>query len=112
MAFSITALFDPAVILGGTTGTGVLGFVAARFHKIEKEVRECRQRDADVKIIMAGVRVLVGKMQRDEPNSIELRMFQDLCSRRLGPPPTIEDFEKLLGQIDEADAQFKRRNPQ
>lgn len=111
MTFPLASLVDPAILVGGTGGSGVLAFVVAKFRAQDREIRECRERDADVKILMAGVRVVVGKMQRDDPDSVELRMFQDLCSRRLGPPPSIDDFSDLLRQVDEADERMKRNEP-
>lgn len=95
-------LSNPALLFGSTGGTGVLAFVGARFHRLEKEVRECRKRDADVRIIMAGVRVMAGEMRRELPKSQALAMFEDLCVRRLGPAPDINDFVDLLRQIDDA----------
>lgn len=99
---SIATLLDAPLLLGGSTGTGVLAFVVARFHRLEKEVRECRRRDADVRIIMAGVRVMAGEMRRELPKSQALAMFEDLCMRRLGAPPDIDDFVDLLRKVDEA----------
>lgn len=97
-------LLDPQVVFGTAAGGGVLGFVGAKFKQLDAEVKECRQRDADVLVMIAGVRVLASKVHRDEPDCVELRMFNDLCTRRLGPPPeTAGDFDALLKRIDAAD---------
>jgi hypothetical protein len=109
---SLLSLLDPTTIGSILGGGGVLGFVGAKFHKLDVEVRECRRRDADVVIVMAGVQLLVGKMKRDDPGSVELQMFSDLMARRLGPPPSIDDFNSLLAQIDKADLERgKARDP-
>lgn len=111
--WSVAALLDPSVIgmlVGGSGGVGVLGFVGAKVKQLDSEVRECRQRDADVLVLIAGVRVLATKIQRDEPDCIELQMFNDLCTRRLGPPPaTAGDFQSLLDRIDAADRSRGKR---
>lgn len=106
MAFSIASLLDPSLLIA--SGGGLLGFVGGqvkvhrgRVAKLEKEVEECRKRDADFQIITAGVRMVVGKMRREDPDSPELRMFADLCHRRLGPPPAMDDFADLLSQLDD-----------
>ena len=109
MAFGLTALLDPTVLFGAGGGGSLLAFIGAKFHRLDTEVKECRQRDADVLVMIAGVRVLAGKIQKDEPDCVELRMFNDLCARRLGPPPkTPSDFEALLDRIDQADKSRKR----
>ena len=105
---NLAALMDPAVLFGGTSGGGVIAFVAARFHKLEKEVRECRARDADFKIISAGVRMMVGELRRELPDSQALKMFGDMIAEKLGPPPSIEDFEDMLREIDAADERSRR----
>lgn len=99
MAFN----FDPQWVAGLFGGGGALAFVVAEYKGMKTEIKECRKRDADVVIVMAGVQLLVGKMKRDEPESIELAMFGDLLSRRLGPPPSIDDFHVMLKRIDDAD---------
>jgi hypothetical protein len=109
--FSLLSLLDPATVGSVVGGGGVLGFVGAKFHKLDVEVRECRRRDADIVIVMAGVQLLVGKMKRDDPESIELKMFGDLLNRRLGPPPSVDDFNDLVSQIDQADRRSKLRDP-
>ena len=109
MAFPFASLVDPTVLFGAGGGGGLLAFIGAKFHKLDSEVKECRQRDADVLVMIAGVRILATKIQKDEPDCVELRMFNDLCSRRLGPPPkTPSDFEALLDRIDHADKSRKR----
>lgn len=102
--------FDPTTVIGTLGGGGILGFVGAKFHKLDVEVQECRKRDANIVVVMAGVQLLVGKLERDDPDSIELRMFGDLLNRRLGPPPSVDDFADLVSRIDEAD-KAKPRDP-
>lgn len=102
MTFPLASLFDPALLFGVSGGGGVLAFVGARFHKLEKEVRECRKRDSDMAILSAGVRMMVGELGRELPNSQSLKLFGDMIAKKLGPPPTIEDFADLLRQVDDA----------
>lgn len=108
----LTPLFDPAVWAGA--GAAALAFVGgrvtkrdARISKLEEEVEECRKRDADVLILTAGVRLMVGEMKRRSPGSPALQMFGDLLNRRLGPPPSIDEFAELLKQIDQADEKHR-----
>lgn len=101
----------------GTWGTGVggtaLGLVTGHFKtnrgrisKLEKEVEECRERDADFKVLSAGFRMVVGEMMRENPNSPALQMCGDLLNKKLGPPPSIDDFANLLQQADKADPHY------
>lgn len=99
--------FDPATIGSLLGGSGVLGFVAAKFHKLDSEVQECRKRDANIVVVLAGVQLLVGKLERDDPTSVELKMFGDLLNRKLGPPPSVENFADLVRKIDLADDQSR-----
>lgn len=98
---------DPALLLGGTGGGGALAFVGARFHRLEKEVRECRKRDSDMAILSAGVRMMVGELSRELPNSQSLKLFGDMIAEKLGPPPSIEDFADLLKNIDAATPDYQ-----
>lgn len=102
----------PALLFGAGGGGGVLGFVAGhvkvrdhRMKKLEQQVEECRARDADVVILKAGVRLLVGKMRREHPESVELQMFSDLMNQRGFGTDTLapDSFDDLLKKIDEAD---------
>jgi hypothetical protein len=100
----LAAMLDPAALLGGGAGTTVLGFVAARFHKIEKEVRECRRRDARFVIIEGAFRMVVGEMRRNDPANEVLQRAGDLLNQAFGEQsPAPSDFKDLLGKIDEAD---------
>lgn len=116
MTFPFAALIDPAVWSGaGGAGGAALGLVVGhvktrngRIAKLEKEVEECRRRDADFRIISAGVRLMVGELRDKIPDSQALKMFGDLMEQRLGPPPTAEDFDDLIGQIDKADEEYRR----
>jgi hypothetical protein len=110
----VVAGFWQWVLDPGTWGTGIggtaLGLVTGHFKtnrgrisKLEAEVHECRKRDADLHVVKAGVRLLVGEMVRDNPNSQALKMFGDLLAQKLGPAPTIDEFADLLKQADEAD---------
>jgi hypothetical protein len=65
-------------------------------------VRECRKRDSDMAILSAGVRMMVGELSRELPNSHSLKLFGDMIAEKLGPPPSIEDFADLLRKVDEA----------
>ena len=94
---------DPTTVFGTLGGGGILGFVGAKFHKLDAEVQECRKRDANIVVVMAGVQLLVGKLERDDPESVELRMFGDLLNRKLGPPPSVDDFADLVKRLDEVD---------
>jgi hypothetical protein len=103
----VETLFDPAVWSTGIGGTA-LGLVTGHFKtnrgritKLEKEVEECRERDADFKVLAAGFRMVVGEMMRENPMSPALQMCGDLLNKKLGPPPTIDDFADLLAQADE-----------
>lgn len=110
MAFSLTDFLDPSILFG-SGGAGILGFVGGhiksrngRVANLEREVAACRKRDADVTILKAGMRILFGKVQREHPDSVELRMFGDLLARRLGPTPeTSLEFEEILRRLDEID---------
>lgn len=108
MAGLLDSLFDPAVLTTGLGGT-VVGLLTGHFKtnrgriaRLEKEVEECRQRDADFKVVAAGFRMVVGEMMRDHPQSPALQMCGDLLTRRLGPAPTIDEFTDLLKQVDQA----------
>lgn len=107
---TLADLFDPAWVT--SVGTAVLGFVGGqvrvhrgRVAKLEEEVKACRERDADVLILTAGVRMVVGKVMREQPEAVELRMFNDLCNRRGLGTDTLDplDLEALIRRIDEAD---------
>lgn len=102
MIFPLAALLDPTVLFGGGGGATALAFVAARFHRLEKEVRECRKRDVDMAILSAGVRMMVGELSRELPSSQSLKLFGDMIAEKLGPPPSIEDFADLLRKVDNA----------
>jgi hypothetical protein len=114
VAFSFSELLN-SQFLFGAGGTGVLGFIGGhvksrgkRITAMEKEIAECRKRDADVIVLKAGMRILVGKIKREQPESIELQMFGDLMARRLGPvPETSLDFQELLNQISRAEEEAK-----
>lgn len=101
---SLFALVDPAWLIGGTGGGGALAFVGAQFHRLSSEVKECRNRDARFVVIEAGFRLVVGEMQRTNPNSAALRLCGDLLNRKLGPAPDISDLTTLLTALDDADA--------
>lgn len=99
---------DPTIWAPGLGG-GIVGLVTGHFKtnrgrisKLEQEVEECRQRDADFKVVAAGFRMVVGEMMRDHPKSPALQMCGDLLTRRLGPAPTIDEFTDLLKQVDSA----------
>jgi hypothetical protein len=107
----VETLFDPAM---WTTGVGgaALGLVTGHFKtnrgritRLEKEVEECRERDADFKVLAAGFRMVVGEMMRDNPHSPALQMCGDLLNKKLGPAPSIDEFAHLLNQADEASPQ-------
>lgn len=97
---------DPAIWSGA--GSAVLGLVtgsvAARrgkVAKLEAEVAECRRRDADYRIVTAGVRLMAGEIKRELPDSKVLAMVSDLLDRRLGPPPSVDDLADLITELDE-----------
>lgn len=105
-------LVDPAV-WGTGAGAAALGLVTGHFKtnrgridRLEKEVEECRRRDADFRVVAAGFRMVVGEMQRENPRSPALQMCSDLLNRKLGPPPTIDDFVDLVNQIDEVSPNY------
>lgn len=109
MTFSWSALIDPQT-WGSGLGGAALGLVTGHFRtnrgriaKLEAEVNECRKRDADLHVVKAGVRLLVGEMMRENPASPALQMFGDLLAQKLGPAPTIDEFANLLKEADEAD---------
>lgn len=95
----------------GEAGAGVLGLVAGnmkmrhgRLAKLEREVEECRHRDARMKVVEAGFRLVVGEMVRENPNSPALRMCGDLLNRKLGPVPhDMAGFQDLLNDLDRLD---------
>lgn len=112
----LQSLFDPSIWAGA--GATAIAFVGgrvtkrdARINKLEAEVEECRQRDARFVIIEAGFRMVVGEMQRDNPNSVALQMCGDLLSRKLGPAPSLGDFSELLAKLDEQDRKDEDRDP-
>lgn len=107
-------VLDPS-LWGGAGGGAAIGLVTGHFKtnrgriaRLEKEVEECRQRDADFKVVAAGFRMVVGEMQRENPKSPALKMCGDLLSRKLGPPPTIDEFTDLLKQVDESVPDYQR----
>lgn len=98
---------DPAAWSTGIGGAA-LGLVTGHFKtnrgrisKLEQEVRECHKRDADFRVFAAGFRMVVGEMARDNPNSPALKLCGDLLNKKLGPPPSIDDFADLIKQADE-----------
>jgi hypothetical protein len=104
-----SAFLDPSSWTSGIGGA-VLGLVTGHFRssrgrvaKLEKEVAECRARDADLHVVKAGVRLLVGEMVRENPSSPALQMFGDLLAQKLGPAPTIDEFADLIKDADEVD---------
>lgn len=107
-----SSLTDPsqwAIALGGAVAGGATGLFKTnrgRIARLEKEVEECRQRDADFRVVAAGFRMVVGEMMRDNPHSPALQMCGDLLNRKLGPPPTVDEFSDLLNQADEVDPQY------
>lgn len=98
---------DPAVVFGSAGGAGLLGLVGAKFHKLETEVRECRKRDANVVILMAGVRMMVGEMRREIPDSHSLKVMGEIFGKAFGPPPSADELANLLHQVDIADDKRK-----
>lgn len=108
---------DPQVWLTASGGGGgLLGFIAGqvrsrgrRIAALEREVQECRKRDARFYVVEAGFRMVVGEMQRKDPDSEVLKQTGDLLRQAFGelsPAPT--EFEDILKQIkreedDEAD---------
>lgn len=116
MNLTFASIVDPAVWSGA--GGALIGLVAgqvtqrgARLAKLEAEVEECRRREADFRIVTAGVRMMVGELRRELPKSTALKTFGDMLEQRLGPPPTIDDFRDLLTQVDRADEKVKRDEP-
>lgn len=109
MAGFWASVLDPSVWGTGVGGTA-LGLVTGHFKtnrgritRLEKEVEECRERDADFKVLAAGFRMVVGEVMRDNPRSPALKMCGDLLANKFGPPPTIDEFTDLLKQADVAD---------
>jgi hypothetical protein len=90
----------PTLAAGGS-GATALGLVGAKFHRLDREVKECRARDSRFVVIEAGFRMVVGEMQRENPNSIALQMCGDLLNRKLGPAPSMGDLTDLLKQLDD-----------
>lgn len=108
MASVWQTFLDPQAWSTGIGGAAI-GLVTGHFKtnkgrisKLEKEVDECRKRDADFKVLGAGFRMIVGEVMRENPTSPALQMCGDLLSRKFGPAPTIDEFADLLKQADEA----------
>lgn len=100
-------VLDPSTWGTGVGGTA-LGLVTGHFKtnkgrisKLEKEVEECRARDADFKVLAAGFRMVVGEVMRENPKSPALQMCGDMLNRKFGPAPTIDEFADLIGKVDE-----------
>jgi hypothetical protein len=103
-------ILNPAVWSGA--GSAAVGFIAGhlkmrhgRMARLEKEVAECRKRDARVHVLEAGVRMVVGELLHRDPGNPALRMFGDLLAREVGPVNLdLNEFMELLNKVDEADA--------
>lgn len=76
----------------------------SRFARLEREVEKCQQERAQVIVLKAGFRLMVGAMQRREPHAPELKMCHDLLTKHL--PFTPEDtnlacFADVLEALDQ-----------
>jgi hypothetical protein len=103
-------MIDPAWLLGTTGGGSVLAFVVGKFHRQDKEIKECRERDARYVVFEAGFHLVVGELVRTNPNSDALRMCGDLLNRKLGPAPDITDFSTLLTQLEDVPPKKVKRD--
>lgn len=105
----LAALLDPSLVAAGLGGSGALGFVGAKFRRMEAEIRECRARDSRFVVIEAGFRMVVGEMQRKDPQNETLQRTSDLLNKAFGnPAPSFGDFDDLIRAIDKEDRNADR----
>lgn len=112
MTINLSALGDPSIWFG-TGGAGILGFMSghvklrnSRVAALEKEVKECRERDAHIVVLTACFRTLWGEQMRKDPTNPVLRMCGDLIAKKL--PVTAEERKleglgDLISQLDKID---------
>jgi hypothetical protein len=109
----MSALNDPVVWSafgsGGfagllSAGAAAFGRRSNRLSRLEKEVQDCRERDAHVVVLAAGFRLMVGAMARREPNAPELKICRDLLDKHIplrAADTNLACFADVLEALDE-----------
>ena len=98
------------IFLAGGVGTTALGFVGAKFHKLDSEVKECRARDSRFVIIEAGFRMVVGELGRIVPDNAVLAQTGDLLNQAFGDKtPQPSDFNDLIAKLCDQEATHEPR---
>lgn len=110
MAFSLSALSDPAAWLGVGGSGGIIGFVVghikvrdAKITRMEKEIEACRERDAHLIVLTACFRSLWGEQMRREPDNPVLKMCGDLLAAKLPVSPEekkLDGFADLMSELN------------